>query len=122
MPGQITDFSPGAANMTAILSDFQPVSNTISSVTNALNAVVTTSTAHGWSSGYTVQIVVPATYGMSLNEQTEITVTGLTTFTTEINTLLADTFVTPTFTPQTASGFTTAQAVWVTGSPMDNIA
>lgn len=122
MPGQITDFSPGAANMTPILSDFQPVSTLISNVTNALNAVVTTSAPHGWSSGYTVQIIVPSTYGMVVNEQTSIIVTGPTTFTTQIDTTGVDTFVTPTFTAYTASGFTSAQAVWVTGTALDNIA
>lgn len=122
MPGQITDFSPGAANMTPILSDFQPVSNLISNVTNSFNAVVTTSAPHGWSSGYTVQIIVPATYGMTLNEQTTIVVTGPTTFITQIDTTVVDTFVTPTFTAYTASGFTNAQAVWITGTALDNIA
>ena len=108
--------------MTPILSDFQPVSNLISNVTNALNASVTTSAPHGWSSGYTVQIIVPATYGMSLDEQTTIVVTSPTTFTTFIDTTGLDPFVSPTFTAYTASGFTNAQAVWVTGTPLDNIA
>jgi hypothetical protein len=59
----------------------------ISNVTNALNAVITTSTDHGYSTGMSVLVNVPKTYGMSLSNVTsKIIVLSPTTFQTNIDT------------------------------------
>lgn len=69
-----------------------PAANTITAITNANPAQVTTATAHGYSTGYNVRIVFPFPYASSfgmvqINEQVgTITVTGSNTFTINIDT------------------------------------
>lgn len=76
---------------------YQPAMRIINSITQANNAVVTTSFAHDYRSGDIVRIIIPSGYGMTqLNDQqSEITVTGDTTFTLNIDTSDYDAFVVP---------------------------
>lgn len=61
----------------------------ISAITNSLNAFITTTTDHGYSTGMSVLVNVPSVYGMSLNNVTsKIIVLTPTTFQTNINTSL----------------------------------
>ena len=91
----------------------------ISSVTNAEEAVVTTTEDHGYETGMFVRIFVPHTYGMEIYEQTEIEVLSDTTFRTQINTSNVNPFVAPSLYPPIA--FTPAQAIPMTGTE-DNVA
>lgn len=94
-----------------VLEAFAPQHRLISDVSTARNAVVTTSANHGYYDGMTVRISVPKVYGMVLYEQTQITVTGDTTFVTQIDTTNVDAFVVPVL----AVAFTPAQTTPVTG-------
>lgn len=75
-----------------------PAVNTITSITQANPAVITTGTDHGYSTGYNVRIVFPFPYVKSfgmiqINEQSgTITVTGSDTFTIDIDTTKYDPF------------------------------
>lgn len=96
--------------------DYVPKRQLISNVTNAEEAVVTTTAAHGYSDGDYVMIVVPDAYNMWIDyKQTKITVTGLTTFSTTIDTRFEPAFGAP------AAPFTQAHVCQVNG-PIDNIA
>jgi len=77
--------------------DFEPERHSITAITNAIQAGVTTSAAHGYEDGSWVCIVVPRTYGMHLDYvETRINVTGLTTFTClDLDTQEMDAFVVP---------------------------
>ena len=119
MSGQIVVPTPGSVLQGPILSDFVPQLSLITAVTTARLAEITTASAHGYDTGMVVRVNVPNTYGMTLFEQTPIIVTSLTTFTTGINTLNMDPFVTPTLYPPIA--FTPAQCIPITGVE-DNIA
>lgn len=119
MGGQIVVPTPGSVLQGPIFSDFVPQINLIQAVSNAERAVVTTATPHGYDNGIYVRVIVPATYGMSLYEQTQILVTGSTTFETQINTLGQNPFVAPTLYPPV--GFTPAQTIPM-GGTTDNIA
>ena len=85
-------------------ADFEPKLRLITAITNAINAAVTTSVAHGYTSGEVVYIIVTLTYGMHFRYvETAITVTGATTFTCDdVDTQGMDAFVAPglvSFTP-----------------------
>jgi len=76
--------------------DFEPERHTITAITNAKEAAVTTLAAHGYSSDEIVCLIVPLTYGMHLDYvETKITVTGATTFTCDLDTQRMDAFVAP---------------------------
>lgn len=119
MSGQIVVPTPGSVLQGPILSDFVPQLHLIQGVSNAVNAVVTTVTAHGYTDGIYVRINVPGTYGMSLFQETQILITSPTTFLTLIDTLNMNPFVAPTLYPPV--GFTPAQCVPM-GGTTDNIA
>jgi hypothetical protein len=95
-------------------SDFEPKRRLISSVTNAANAVVTTTEDHEYTDGMIVRVFVPLAYGMTLYDQTEITVTASNAFSTNINTSAQSAFVEPTFSE--GNGFTQAQVIPITGT------
>lgn len=84
-----------------------PAANTITSITKANPAIVTTGSDHGYSTGFNVRIVFPFPYAKSfgmiqINEQVgTITVTGTDTFSINIDTTAYDPFVVGT-TLQTA--------------------
>ncbi len=119
MPGQITVPTPGSVLQGPILSDFEPQRTLIQSISNAVNAVVTTTTDHEYEDGIYVRIDVPPQYGMSLFQQTQIVSTGSTTFLTNIDTSNMDPFVAPTLYPPV--GFTPAQCIPM-GGTTDNVA
>ena len=103
--------------MTVIRSDFEPDVRFISSVTTEFRANVTTLEDHGFNTGDTVRLLVPAEYGMTLNLLTRINVTSSTTFETELNTLDIEPFSAPSFPPS----FKEAQTISLNG-PVKNIA
>lgn len=75
---------------------FSPKPREITAITNDNPAEVTTAVDHGYSSGIIVQLLVPESYGMEVNNrQAAITVTASNTFTIAINTLGLDPFVVP---------------------------
>lgn len=75
---------------------FSPKSIDILAITNAKDAEVTTDGDHGYSTGLTVQLMVPPPYGMEVNNvYCKITVTSPTTFLTGLNTLQLDSFSIP---------------------------
>ncbi len=119
MSGQIVVPTPGSVLQGPIFSDFVPQLNLIQSVTNAANAVVTTITPHGYQTGIYVRVIVPPTYGMEIYQETLIEVLTVSSFSTQINTLLLDPFVAPTLYPPV--GFTPAQTIPM-GGTTDNIA
>jgi len=83
--------------------DFVPKRKFIAGITNAQNGVVTTTTSHNYATDSWVVLVVPKTYGMKFDYYpVKITVTGLNTFLTNIDTSGMDPFVVPAlvqFTP-----------------------
>lgn len=99
---------------------FIPERKLITSVTNAVNAEVTTTEDHGYSSGDVVRVFVPKAYGMELYNQANITVTSDTTFTTNLDTSNQLPFVQPVFTVN-GPGFTDAQVIPITCGAEDNI-
>ncbi len=106
-----SESSPSSPQANAASVDWSPMLQLISNVTTAANAVVTTVSNHGFVSGMYVLINVPIVYGMILNSvTTQIIVTGLTTFSTNINTLSLASFVSPAI-----SQFTPAQVSPITG-------
>lgn len=82
--------------------DFVPKMRLIGGITNASNAVVTTTVNHGYNSNARVMLVIPRNYGMFIDyEEATITVTGATTFSCDKDTSTMDPFVAPgaPFTP-----------------------
>ena len=81
---------------------FQPAMRIISDITNAKNAVVTTTFNHQYISGMIVRLIVPQGYGMIQANQLSgiITVTGDTTFSITIDTTTFSPFTTPLTSPQ----------------------
>jgi hypothetical protein len=74
---------------------FLPARKNIDSITNANPALVTTTTAHGYTTGMIVRLVIPPAKGMQEANQLTgtITVTGANTFTIDIDTSLFEAFV-----------------------------
>lgn len=79
------------------LPTFQRAMRLVTNITQAEEAVVTTSFAHQYETGDIVRLYVPKGWGMiQANKlQGEIIVINSTTFSISINTLLFDAFVTP---------------------------
>ena len=76
---------------------FQSAMRIITNITNDFPATVTTSFAHQYQTGLIVRLILPPGYGMEqANHQfSDITVTGSTTFTINLDTRLYQPFVTP---------------------------
>lgn len=85
-------YTPSVASPT-----FQPAMRTISAITNAFPASVTTSIAHDYRDGMIVRLNIPIGYGMQQADQkyAPIEVTGNTTFTIDIDTTNYDVFAIP---------------------------
>lgn len=109
--GQIFPPIPGTQLQGPVLEVFEPQYHLISAVSNAVNALVTTVTDHGYYTGMTVRVNVPSVYRMALYVQTPIVVTGPTTFLTQIDTTNVDAFVAPILTV----AFTPAQVTPMSG-------
>jgi len=89
-----------------------PLRRDISAITNATNAVVTTTVDHGYIDNQWIRLFVPLAYGMELNfVQTKITILSSTQFQTDLNTSNLLPFVVPVAPP----AFTGAQAVPISG-------
>lgn len=102
------------------VTNFVPKRRLVADVTNSSQAEVTTDEDHNYQTGFVVKVIVPEVYGMTLYEQTTITVTGATTFLTTIDTTSQAPFSAPTFVAG-GYGFTQAQIVPMSGVT-DNIA
>jgi hypothetical protein len=76
---------------------YGPAMRLIASITNASQALVTTTFAHGYIDGTVVRFDIPPALGMpQINQMTSnIVVTGPTTFKTTINSTLFQPFVIP---------------------------
>lgn len=76
---------------------FQPSLRVITNITNDFPAEVTTSFAHQYQTGLIIRIILPPGWGMTqINQQfSDITVTGDTTFTINLDTTFYYPFVTP---------------------------
>jgi len=94
-------------------SIYVPRRREISDVTNALEALVTTTEDHGYELGQVITLIVPIAYGMVLNfvTGTILTIPSTTSFTITINTSQLGIFIAPTAPP----AFTEAHCVPVTG-------
>ena len=82
------------ATLSVASPTFQPAMRVISSITNANQAVVTTTIDHDYADGMIVRLWIPKRWGMEQANQLtgEITVTGSTTFSIGINATLYDSF------------------------------
>lgn len=82
---------------------FVPNRQTVSAITNADPAVVTTTEDHGYDSGLIVRFYFPLNVGMNIlnGQQFEITVLSTTTFSIPVNSTKFDSF-NPIGTKQTA--------------------
>jgi hypothetical protein len=76
---------------------FQPAMRIVTSITNAINAVVTTSFDHQYVTGTIVRFRIPVDFGMmQIDELTSsITVLSPTTFSVDIDTTDFDQFIVP---------------------------
>lgn len=83
----------------------------VSNVTNAKNAVVTTSENHGFNEGQSVLLFVPKSYGMQVRSRGLVSNVGATNFTVDIDTSNLLAFSTPMAIPNTPTAFTNAQVV-----------
>lgn len=103
--------------MSVILSNFQPRRREISDVTNALNAVVTTTENHGYTQGQTIRLHVSEDYGMTLDFVVAniLEINSDTSFTVDTDTSQ----LLPYATPSTPPGFTQSHIVPMSG-PYDN--
>lgn len=91
---------------------FRPAMRLISSITNALQAVITTSFANNYIVGTKIRLVIPGYLGMpqaNLQVVTVLTILGPTSFTIDLNTTAYEPFVVPD--PLPAHVTTTALAV-----------
>lgn len=89
---------------------FKPAMREIDSITQAINALVTTTFAHGYLSGEYVRLYIPLIYGMQQANQKfgKITVASDTSFTIDIDTSKYDAFIVPSPLP---ANYTCAQVV-----------
>ncbi len=76
---------------------FKPSMRIITNITNGNPATVTTSFAHGYSTGLIIRLILPSGYGMNQANQlfSDITVVDSTSFTIDIDTTLFQPFTTP---------------------------
>ena len=104
--------------MSVILTNFVPRRKEISDVTNATNAVVTTTEDHGYFNGQIVRLHVPEDYGMVLRfvQATILSVDSPTSFTTDVDTAE----LAPYLTPSTPPGFTQSHVVPISGVEDNN--
>lgn len=81
---------------------YKPSMRIISAITNANPAAITTTFNHNYVTGTVVRLIIPPGYGiLQANELFgEITVTGDTTFTVDIDTSTFDTYTTPVSFPE----------------------
>jgi hypothetical protein len=88
---------------------YMPAVRDIAAITNAPQALVTTTFPHSYISGLIVRLIIPNNFGMTLVNQSQgtITVTSDTEFTIDIDTTQVDPFVIPAVQP--GNNYTAAQ-------------
>jgi hypothetical protein len=88
---------------------YMPAVRDIAAITNAPQALVTTTFPHSYISGLIVRLIIPNNFGMTLINQSQgtITVTSDTQFTIDIDTTQVDPFVIPDVQP--GNNYTAAQ-------------
>lgn len=105
--------------MTTILSNFQPRRRLISAVTNAAQAVVTTTENHGYAIDQVVRLVIPEIYGMTVEYvvATVVAIPADDQFTVDLDTSALAAYVEPAVPYTTGSdpSFTQAHVVPITG-------
>ena len=76
---------------------FKPSMRIITNITNGNPATVTTSFAHGYSTGLIVRLILPSGYGMEQANQlfSDITIVDTLNFTIDLDTTLFQPFTTP---------------------------
>jgi hypothetical protein len=76
---------------------FKPSMRIITNITNGNPSTITTSFAHGYSTGLVVRLIIPLGYGMEqVNHMfSDITVVDTLNFTIDLDTTLFQPFVTP---------------------------
>ena len=96
-----------------ILTNFQPRRRLISSVTNALQAIVTTTENHGYILDQVVRLIVPSDYGMEIDyvKGKIVSIPADNQFKVNIDTTRLFPYATPTEPP----AFTQAHVVPITG-------
>ena len=89
---------------------YQPAMRIITSITNANPAIVTTTSDHNYLTGEIIRLIIPEGFGMTQADGLfgEITDTGDTTFTIDIDTTTFDTFAVPSPLPD---AYTCAQTI-----------
>lgn len=102
---------------------YLPKRSQISSITRALDAVITTTTDHDLISGEIVRIVVPQSYGMPQidNQIGTITVINDTSFMIDIDTVEYDAFIVPSNVKQFAQVVPIAEINSTTRAAVRNI-
>ena len=98
---------------TQILTNFQPRRREISAVSNATQALITTTEDHGYWVDLIVRLFIPKDYGMILEyvQRKILTIPAATQFTVDIDTSANLTYVIPTEPPS----FTQSHVVPVSG-------
>lgn len=92
-------------------SQFVPLRRLVSNVTNAVNALVTTTEDHDFTEGQSILLFVPSDYDMDLRETGIISVVSDNSFSIDIDTTDMRAFSEPVAVANTPSAFTPAQAV-----------
>ncbi len=97
-----------------ILSNFQPRRRELSAVTNAKEAVVTTTEDHGYEVGQILRFFVPSDYGKSVEylQATIVAIPADDKITVDLDTSALESYVTPSTPPS----FTEAHCVPITGT------
>lgn len=100
-------------------ANYVPKRREISDVSNATNALVTTTEAHGYEVGQFVRLHVDERYLMKLDgvKGKVLTVPTDTTFTVDVDTSSQFTYTTPTYSD--GNGFTESHVVPITGEEMN---
>lgn len=100
-------------------ADYIPKARLIAHITNDLQAVVTTTEEHGYSTGFRITLLVPQAYGMYLlfRDSVILEVIDPFSFRTSLDTRLEDPFVLPSFPP----AYTQAQVIPQSGNTINNL-
>jgi hypothetical protein len=108
----------------AQMTDFAPQVRYITSITQALQAVITTSVAHEYVSGTIIRIYVPLPWGMQqINlKQAAITVINSTSFSVPIDSIMFDAFAIPVSPEQNAQSVPIGEITSILTAAKDNIA
>lgn len=117
----LRDVCMSGSNQSLVLpfADYIPKARLIANVTSTKDAVVTTTEEHGYSAGWSITLLVPPEYGMTLLFQDcrILEVIDAISFRTDLDLSQVDQFVAPSFPPS----FTQAQVVPQSGTTFNNL-